>query len=95
MRAHDNSFYPFHNIGVAKTKRKRRQNSRRSVPVMCDEVRDMDLKAALQNIALLLMKSIEKLSQQFTEEILKQVQLFFFEQPRYIQQLLGFLKWES
>lgn len=62
---------------------------------MCDEVRDMDLKAALQNIALLLMKSIEKLSQQFTEEILKQVQLFFFEQPRYIQQLLGFLKWES
>lgn len=62
---------------------------------MYDEVRDMDLKAALQNIALLLMKSIEKLSQQFTEEILKQVQLFFFEQPRYIQQLLGFLKWES
>ena len=63
--------------------------------LMCDEVRDMDLKAALQNIALLLMKSIEKLSQQFTEEILKQVRLFFFEQPRYIQQLLGFLKWES
>ena len=62
---------------------------------MCDEVRDMDLKTALQNIALLLMKTIEKLSQQFTEEILKQVQLFFFEQPRYIQQLLGIMKWES
>ena len=63
--------------------------------LMCDEVRDMDLKTALQNIALLLMKTIEKLSQQFTEEILKQVQLFFFEQPRYIQQLLGIMKWES
>ena len=63
--------------------------------LMCDEVRDMDLKTALQNIALLLMKTIEKLSKQFTEEILKQVQLFFFEQPRYIQELLGILKWES
>ena len=63
--------------------------------IMCDEVRDMNLKTALQNIALLLMKTIEKLSQQFTEEILKQVQLFFFEQPRYIQELLGILKWES
>ena len=63
--------------------------------LMCDEVKDMDLKTALQNIALLLMKTIEKLSKKFTEEIFRQVQLFFFEQPRYIQEMLGILKWES
>lgn len=78
---------------------RRKENDERTLGglflIMCDEVKDMDLKTAIQNIALLLMKTIVKLSKKFSEEILRQVKLFFFEQPRYIQEMLGILKWES
>ena len=78
---------------------RRKENDERTLGglflIMCDEVKDMDLKTAIQNIALLLMKTIVKLSKKFSEEILRQVKLFFFEQPRYIQKMLGILKWES
>ena len=78
---------------------RRKENDERTLGglflIMCDEVKDMDLKTAIQKIALLLMKTIVKLSKKFSEEILRQVKLFFFEQPRYIQEMLGILKWES